>query len=287
MTRTPRHLANSLLVLASVLCLAPLAWAGEVGTVAALEGTAEIGRNGTWIPAAIGSPIDRGDELHTFNPGKLRVVFQDDSVLAVSDDSRITVNEQVFNGEKGSAKSFMELLQGKVTAVVSDYYHRAGNSYEIKTVTAVAGVRGTEFAMTFDPQASVTEVVGVSGHIEVHSAADPTGPGVLVTANEATTIEFGKLPTRPRRIEESMFRQRLEGIDFVGRGRPESLTSAQSLSNVPAPDRVGSVSRVNVDVAEAPNNAGNRRDASSLLGKNPQLVLDAGTGKLGISLGHR
>ena len=136
----------------------------------------------------------------------MRIVFQDDSVLAVSESSFVTVNEQVFNPDTGKAKSFMELLQGKVNAVVSDYYHRAGNSYEIKTVTAVAGVRGTEFSMSYNPDQDVTEVVGISGHVEVHSMIDPTGPGVLLTANEVTTMPHGELPSRaapPRRDDSS------------------------------------------------------------------------------------
>ena len=209
------------LLAAALLLLAGAVSAQEVGTVAAVEGTAEIGSGGSWTTAAAGAPVHRGDQLRTGAPGRMRVVFQDDSVLVVSESSLVTVNEQVFNPGTGKAKSFLELLQGGVNAVVSDYYHRAGNRYEIKTVTAVAGVRGTEFSMSYDPQQDVTEVVGISGHVEVHSMIDPTGPGILLTANEVTTVAHGALPSPPSRLDESLFRQRIEGLDFVGGGRAE------------------------------------------------------------------
>jgi len=268
--------------------------AQEVGTVAAIDGVGEIGSGGTWTPAAIGSAVHRGDQLRTGTPGRMRIVFQDDSVLAISDGSFITVNEQVFNAESGKAKSFMELLQGKVSAVVSDYYHRAGNTYEIKTVTAVAGVRGTEFSMAYNPDLEVTEVVGISGHIEVHSMIDPAGPGILLTANETSTIPHGQLPSRPRRIDETIFRQRMEGIDFIGGGRAEGLTAGRALASgaaVPPADSAASVTKGGaagtggVKLPSTTKVSCFDMSAACLVGQPPQIVKNQ-TGQLGISLGH-
>jgi len=266
-----------------LLLMAGTAWAQEVGTVAAVEGTAEIGRAGAWTPASIGTALQKGDELRTGRPGRLQIVFQDDSTLAVSEDSRVVIDEQVFNPEQGTSKSLMGLLQGKVNALVSEYYHRTGASYEIKTATAVAGVRGTEFSMTYDPREDVTEVVGVSGRITVHSLVDPTGPGVLLTANETTTVVHGQLPSPPHRLGEAMFRQQLQGIEFIGGGRAESLSAAHPVvagTTVPAPDRAPAVNSGGI----APD-LGQRRDASNLVGKSP-VVIGAMTGSLGIVIGR-
>ena len=296
MTDAPvrRCTAPSLLV-AALLLLAAAVSAQEVGTVAAVEGAAEVGSGGTWITATTGTPVHRGDQLRTGTPGRLRIVFQDDSVLAISENSFVTVNEQVFNPATGKAKSFIELLQGKVSAVVSDYYHRSGNSYEIKTVTAVAGVRGTEFSMAYNPDLDATEVIGISGHVEVHSMIDPTGPGILLTANEVSTIPHGAPPSRPRRVEETMFRQRLEGLDFIGGGRAEGLMAARALAsgaNVPAADRAASVSTSGVTGAVGVTSTQTTRSscvdvsAACLVGQPPDVV-KAKTGLLGISLGHK
>lgn len=198
--------------------------AQEVGTVAAIDGSGKIGRGDVWITATPGAAIQRGDELRTGRPGRMRIVFQDDTVLTVSDDSRVVVDEQVFDPNQGKSRSVLGLLEGRVSALVSEYYHRSGAVYEIRTATAVAGVRGTEFVVTYDPRDDRTEVAGLSGTVQVFSAFDRSGRGVFITAQEATTVTRGRSPTAPRRLSDSLFHQYIEGMDFIGAGAAESLT---------------------------------------------------------------
>jgi hypothetical protein len=261
-----------------------VAWAQEVGTVATLEGTADVGRGDTWTAAALGTAIRLGDQVRTGNPGRVSIVFQDDSVLTVADDSQLVIDEQVFNPSGGMVRSLIGLLRGKLNAVVGEYYHQAGSAYEIKTVTAVAGVRGTEFSVSYDPTTELTKVVGVSGLVYVHSMLDPTGPGVLVRASEVTTVAPGQLPEPPRRIEGTVFRQRLEGFQFVGGGRAESLVTSSSLrsgASVPAPERAPG----HVAALSSRQNRMERHDASDLVGASPAIV-KATTGQLGIAFPH-
>jgi len=265
-----------------VLLISSSAHAQEVGTVAAIEGTAEIGRAGVWNAAAIGTPIHQGDQLRTSRPGRLRVVFQDDTVLSVSDDSRVTVDEQVFQPKEGTSRSVLGLLQGKVSALVGEYYHNTGATYEIKTVTAVAGVRGTDFVVRYDPIDDVTDVVGLAGRVEVHSARDPKGPAVFITAREQTSVVQGRLPSPPRRLSDKMFRQYIEGIEFIGGGAAESLTAGHPLlagASVPKPDRAATVTASGT--ADRTQSIREQRDASSLI-QQPPGVFGPG-GKLRIT----
>ena len=273
MTRLLRYAVS----LALLLCALPVA-AQEVGTVAEMDGTVDIGRGGTWTAAAIGAPVQQGDQLRTGKPGRLKVVFQDDSVLSVSEQSLVVVNEQVFDPATSKVKSYFDLIHGKLNSIVSDYYGRPGSNYQVKTATAVAGVRGTEFSVSYDPDDQVTEVLGFNGKVEVHSLLDPSGPGVIITANEATTVEKGQLPTPPRRYNETFFRQQLEGFNFIGGGRFESVTAGHPLvsgSTVPRPDRAPAVLPGVVA-------SGAVHDASTLIGQSPPVV-KAATGQLGIS----
>ena len=273
----------TLLVVAAIGGLAA-AQAQEVGTVAALEGSAQIGRGGTFAPAAVGTAVHQGDELRTGRPGRLRVVFQDDSVLTVTDDSRVVVTQEVVNPEAGKAKSVMELLQGKVSALVSEYYHRPGSSYEIKTATAVAGVRGTEFVMRYNPREDLTEVVGLSGEVQVYSLSNLTGPGTLITANQITEIVRGKRPTVPRRAPDVYFRQAIEGLDFIGFGGASSLTTGHPLltgNSVPQPDRAH-VAGGGTVAAQQGTTLHDPRDASSII-KQPPSVFGGGGGTLRIT----
>lgn len=265
-------------VLVALLLLAFPVAAQEVGTVAGLDGTADIGRGGAWTPAAVGAPIEQGDQLRTGRPGRLKVVFQDDSVLSVSEESMVVINEQVFDAANNKARSYFDLIHGKLNSIVSEYYSRPGASYQVKTATAVAGVRGTEFSISYDPDDEVTEVLGFNGTVQVHSLLDPAGPGVIITANEATTVAHGRLPTLPQRYNESIIRHQLDGFNFIGGGRFESVSAGHPLvagSTVLRPDRAPKALPSVVA-------SGCVRDASSLIGQSP-AVLKAVTGQLGVS----
>ena len=276
------HMINRcMLLVIAVMALVQTAFAQEVGTVAAIEGTAEIGRQEVWTAAVIGAAVHQGDVLRTGSPGRLRVVFQDDSVLSLTEDSRVVVDESVFNPSTGKVHSLLGLLQGQVSALVSEYYHRSGATYEIKTPTAVAGVRGTEFSVAYYPGQEVTEVVGMRGVVSVRSVVDLTGPGVLLRENEATTVLRGRLPTRPHRMDEAIFQQRLEGIQFIGQGRPESMTTGHAVrtgASVPAPDRAGAVASRGAPSAQKTRHG---RDVGTLVGKSPVIVMRT-TGQVGI-----
>ncbi len=253
--------------------LAHVASAQEVGTIASLDGTADIGRGGTWTTAAIGSPINLGDQVRTGTPGHVSIVFQDDSVVSVTEGSQLVIDQQVFNPNRGVVHSLIELLRGKLNAVVGDYYHQPGTAFEVRTATAVAGVRGTEFSMSYDPIEELTQVTGVSGLVQVHSLADPTGPGVLIHASEVTTVIQGQLPTAPRRLEETMFRQHIEGIQFFGTGRAESLASGNAVragNTVPPSERAPGTGIV----AHVPSQGSNdsHHDASNLVGQPPASI---------------
>ncbi len=270
-------------------CVSSWASATEVGTVAAAQGEARIERDGQVLAAEIGSPVAEGDVLVTGAEGKLRVVFQDDSVLILAENSRVTVDENVFDVHAGQARSLFGLLRGKVNAAVSEYYRRRGNAYEIRTQTAVAGVRGTEFAVRFDPATQLTEVIGIEGTVEVHSLRDPQSPAVLVTAREVTLVEESGLPTRPRRIDEHFLRDRLEGFDFISRGRPEGIVQLAAIASGAAVTRFATEPVVTAGVPPGTEpskvaNLGTEGDATGKLGQPPAGIRL--TGQLGLNLGQ-
>jgi len=220
--------------------------------------------------------VSVGDEIRTGHPGRLRVVFRDQSVLNISDDSHLTIDTQVFDPNKGLFQSVTKLLSGKVRALVSHYYGASGAAYEINTATAVAGVRGTEFVVSYEPERNLTKVVGISGRVEVHSLRDRLAHGVFITSGEVTNVEPGQYPSSPRELDRPELRQYLEGLEFIGTGRPESLTAQNPLVTgqaVPEPDRAPAAGTTgSVAGAEAQTEGSHRRNAGSLIGQPPGVL---------------
>jgi hypothetical protein len=218
-----------LLVVAALLLCAHAAWAQGIGTIVSMEGSVEIGRAGVWAAASAGASIELGDAIRTGSPGRVRVVFQDGSVLTVADATEFVIDEYEFEPNQGLFRSAILLLQGKLRALVSDYYQAPGAQYEIQTRNAIVGVRGTTFILTFDRSTEVAEVVGEYGSVQVHSVLDRVAHGVVVQARELTVVARGQFPTPPRRIDEARFQQYLQGFGLIGEGSESQLLAPPPL----------------------------------------------------------
>lgn len=233
------HLAGLL-----VLMCATAAVAEDVGSVAAVQGEAQIGRGGAFTAAAVGAPVQLGDELRT-GAGQMRVVFRDDSVIDLAEKSSLTVDTQVFDPGGSRFNSLLRLLHGKARALVSKVYGTPGASYEIQTPTAVAGVRGTAFLIEYDPARDATDVIGIDGRIMVRSLAQVLNDTVYVTASEGTSVSRGMAPTRPEPIDPDYMLHEsnvLQPLAVGGAGGAGGAASAgvASGNSVPPPDRAPS-----------------------------------------------
>jgi hypothetical protein len=290
MTRFKTFMALQLVAsLATVAVVAAPARGEDVGTVAAVEGSAEVGRGGTWTTAEAGAVVAVGDQLRTGRPGRMRVVFRDDSVLVLSEATTLLVDQQVF--DPTAAASVFNLLEGKLKSIVSHYYGAAGSSYEVRTATAVAGVRGTEFVMTYDSASGATEIVGIRGVVTVHSLVDPAGPGLLVTANEATAVAAGELPTPPQHLDPEFMRELLHDTEFFGATKGTSLSGASSLmagTAVPRPALApAGPAALGAALVLAPEGVATGVDAGSALGNSPAAVIaGGGSGSISVNPGH-
>ncbi|MCK6553139.1 FecR family protein [Candidatus Binatia bacterium] len=218
--------------------LAPVtATAQTVGTIAALDGTAEVGREGAWTPAALGAEVHAGDALRTGPSGRVLLSLGDEA-LNIGEDSEVLL-ERLAPADVAESTSKVKLERGSLRTVVSD--QRAARSrFEVVTPVAIAAVTGTEFVMTYDPVAEVSDVVGVAGTVQVHSNRWPTRRGVAVTAQEVSTIRRGAAPSRPTRIADASFRQYIEDLEIVPSTLPAMAAARMGTAGtVPQADRAG------------------------------------------------
>jgi hypothetical protein len=296
-----RRVALSALLLAALVAAPLRTRAEQIGSVVTMEGQVEIGRAGNWGTARIGDPVELKDEVRTGHPGKARIAFRDDSVINIADDSHLVLDEQVFNPAAGTFDTVMRLLSGKVRTLVSEYYQEPRAKFEVQTATSVSGVRGTEFVAVFDAERQVTQIVGVVDTVAVRSILIPPGDVVYVTTQQITTVARGQYPTPPRHLEDSEFRQYLEGVEFIGGGQPESFLVNHPMvggTQVPAPDRAGAVTASlppgsaggapPISIVASPTGSvpGDNRyetpDVGTLVGQPPAVVEMPTTGDVGV-----
>ena len=163
------------------LALAPLAalptWASAqvAGRFAVVQGEVLVERGGTAFSAAVAMEVGVGDVVRTGPSGRAKLLFEDGSVLNLGDDSRIRITQFLYT-PGGDRSGLLDLVRGTVRAWVTRL--RAQRSgFKIQTPTAVAGVRGTDYALRERGEGTV--VVVFSGEVTVRSA-DPGISGECV-----------------------------------------------------------------------------------------------------------
>lgn len=114
--------------------------------------------------AQVGMKIERGNVLRTAPGAKARVVFDNGDQFNVGPATAYKVNWE----KAGVAKPEVNLMYGKIRAVISKEGPRTG--LQIKTRTATMGVRGTDLYVA-DRITRGTEVSVIRGEVAVTTAA--------------------------------------------------------------------------------------------------------------------
>ncbi|MEI7672200.1 MAG: FecR domain-containing protein, partial [Deltaproteobacteria bacterium] len=180
-------------VILALLLIVPLTGhAATAGKFTSVEGNVDVTSPGKEArPANIGDPLNVGDIIRTKSKSKCEVAFPDGSILRLSENSRLRVNE--FAQERGKRNATLDLFRGKIQSVVMAVAGApAGQSkYEIHTPTAVCGVRGTTFFVYH--QAGVTGAAFKEGTGYGYSRNRP-GDVRQIQAGQAMTVSNPNVP---------------------------------------------------------------------------------------------
>lgn len=172
-------------VLAIILCLMlfissmPLTVFGADKVSAKLiqmEGDVQIIRAGGEKPfkAFLNMRLTEGDKIITGSSGKAKVQMDDEVVITLAENTRIYLSE--LRGSNGAKQSSISLQSGGVGSSVKEKL-KDNSRFEIKTPTAVMGVRGTEFfTQYYNGNVDVRVVDGVvEVTVNVSKEGDVTG----------------------------------------------------------------------------------------------------------------
>jgi hypothetical protein len=108
----------------------------DIGKVVAVRGKATIERGGAQLTATVNSGIQQSDTIKTASDCRVKLLFNDESVLTLSENSRLVIKEYLYSKGKGG-KSIFNLLEGRM-------HSSAGNNViEVQTPTAIATARGS------------------------------------------------------------------------------------------------------------------------------------------------
>jgi hypothetical protein len=189
-----------ILSLAAVLALPQGVLAEPVGTLTQVEGRVDLLKGGK-LPATlakVGDGVEQGDVVRTKSLSKAQITFKDNSLLTISPESRIGIEEYMFDAAKGKRSALLQLFQGMVLTAVSKIYQTEKPDFVVKTHTAIMGIRGTEVGIRLAPNSS--SFLNFQGVTRVSSAFPEVPGSVDLKAMEGTEVTRGLPPTLPYEI---------------------------------------------------------------------------------------
>lgn len=175
----------------------------SAGTLVSLAGKVEVLQE-EWATASLGQAVYESSELRTGADGKVSVVLKDESVFNLGPNSHVKIADYVFGSEEPESKSTLDVLSGKIRALVSEHYKKETASFNVRTVTATAGVRGTEFVVMYDSTNERTDIAVLEGKVVVRGLFWEGDDEISLNAGQATTVgrEKGPSPVRLLSPEE-------------------------------------------------------------------------------------
>lgn len=132
----------------------------NIGTITELQGTAiEIKRGKTVLTATRGTKVESNDSVSAGSNTSLTITFADNSTAKISQNSRLVIDDFVYDPKNGSGKSGMKVALGTVRMASGGIAKNNSKNVNIQTPTATIAVRGTDFAMSVDELGRSTVVL--------------------------------------------------------------------------------------------------------------------------------
>jgi hypothetical protein len=160
-------LISGWVALALMLIFSTVAAAEVVGRLTQVEGRVDLLKGGK-LPAValkVDDTVEPGDVIRTKSLSKAQITFIDNSLLTLSQEARIAIEEFKFEPSQGKRRAVLEIFQGLALAVVNKILKAEEPDFVIKTQTAIMGVRGTEIGMRNQPNSST--ILNFQGRTQV------------------------------------------------------------------------------------------------------------------------
>ncbi len=203
-----------LVFLSAAFCLPAQVGAGqEIGKITRLKGSIAIHRNGAKIGilATNGMDIQQNDAIKTKAKAYVRFRLNDGSIMTLGEKAELTLDSFIYNPEKKKRRAFFNVALGKLRVFANRMQKYRDNRFQIKTPTAVAGVRGTVF-MVWVESPDVTRIVCFDSVVEVANVIKPD-EFVVLTKNILTSIKEGAVPSKPVLMTEKKFQEFQSGFE--------------------------------------------------------------------------
>jgi len=128
-----------------------------------IKNTVLVNRDGEWKKAKFFSNVYFGDKIATLEDARAEIKSVKGTVIKINPMTTVQLTETIATKEYLSTT--LEIENGSAFAKVIKQIK--GKKFQMKSPTALAGVRGTEFSMSFDKKEFVSDIMVFDGEVLV------------------------------------------------------------------------------------------------------------------------
>ena len=174
-----------------------VAEARVVAAISSMKGNVQLrnANNRKYESAYKGQMVRTGDWLKTDKNVYVAIVFLDGSNVKIQSNTEIEIKSSRITAKE--LKTQMYIAEGQAWSKVAQ---QKNGEFKIKTPTAVASVKGTEFDVEFDDLAESTTLTVLEGSVEFSNDLG----SILAGAMEGATASKEEVPSQYKVSEEEL-----------------------------------------------------------------------------------
>ena len=161
-------------------------FADPIGDIIEQTGAGQIVRNNN--PLILSEDflpeIELYDTAETAN-GRMLIEFKDEAELALTEHTKILIDEVIYDPDPSKSKMTMQFVQGTARFASGKLAIMNKKNIDIKTPTATIGIRGTDFTTTVDEIGRSLIILLPDENGDASGEITVTNLGGTITLNEA------------------------------------------------------------------------------------------------------
>lgn len=220
-----RIICTVAILVAAVIAFPNLSLAETHGVFKVVKGDVKVksGKTQAITPAKVGQKVLPSDTVITAQDSRAKIEMVDKNVINITPETNVRIDKYEFDPAQKKKNVLLNVLKGKIRSKVNQKYDGEKNRFQVKTPSAVAGVRGTDFLASYDTSTQQTQVVTFEGEVAFGLPAADGGIAnpVPVKVGQFTSNTVGAPPAPPAPMPKAAFarmNQETETDDGVDAG---------------------------------------------------------------------
>lgn len=231
-----------------------------VGRVVKFDGYVTVIRNGVAVSLHVGDGVLKGDVLQT-GTGTMAVTFNDGSTLTLTENSRLAVNDFVYQANGTANSEILDLVRGSLSFVSGEVAHSGGHM-NITTPVATMGIRGTvgtvsnqdDGTVHFSIVESATGAVLLDSKGNVFATITANGPDITVHFQNAQLVAQETQKSPQEIAQQQAILQNILSTQAVGQQILQQFFNQQPNPNPQSTDTQHT--QINIDITKTVSDNG-------------------------------